>query len=441
MSDGLIERQGAVRVSCLLQVSDRRKRFNQYVRGERIGKGKHGEVYLCQDLENQGELAMKVVKRSSPRDRMKMLRRSYQQSVNSSSGEKGLPMNSTEHAIRKEIIIMKKCRHPNLVRLFEVIDDPQQDKIYLIMEYLAGGPIEWTNGEQEPILLVDQTRRVMRDVIVGLDYLHHQGIIHRDIKPANLLWSENRTTVKIIDFGISHYCATQHWVSPKKVTTDDDDDLSLFPECDLRRRVGTPSFLAPEVVWFDDYMPRATTSSDFTPSSETVKDVYSVNTTQLRPATTRPPITKAIDVWSLAVTFYCFLFGRTPFNLPPQDNENIHHKEFVLYHQICTQDWMAGDTIGADRIRTGGRHPQDKSIEGSTVMNLLDKMLQKDPGERITLGELKRHPWFLCHIANPEEWLEATSPTSSAEMPLICRWARRMGRKILDILPGSRHSV
>ena len=72
--------------------------------------------------------AMKVVRRTSPRDKMKKLRRSYQQHSHS---EKAPPMSSTEHGIRREITIMKKCHHPNLVRLFEVIDDPQQEKIYI----------------------------------------------------------------------------------------------------------------------------------------------------------------------------------------------------------------------------------------------------------------------------------------------------------------------
>lgn len=72
--------------------------------------------------------AMKVVRRTSPRDKMKKLRRSYQQH---SQSEKAPPMSTTEHGIRREITIMKKCQHPNLVRLFEVIDDPQQEKIYI----------------------------------------------------------------------------------------------------------------------------------------------------------------------------------------------------------------------------------------------------------------------------------------------------------------------
>jgi serine/threonine protein kinase len=74
--------------------------------------------------------AIKAVKRSSPRDKMKLLRRNYQQNETTSS-ERQYPPNSTENTIRKEIAIMKKCRHPNIVRLMEVIDDPQQEKIFM----------------------------------------------------------------------------------------------------------------------------------------------------------------------------------------------------------------------------------------------------------------------------------------------------------------------
>lgn len=90
---------------------------------------------------------------------------------------------------------MKKCHHGNIVRLFEVIDDPQQDKIFLgeplffwliaisipplnvlfyyfkkAMEYLAGGPIQWSDTYHQPILSIQQTRRIIRDVILGLEY-------------------------------------------------------------------------------------------------------------------------------------------------------------------------------------------------------------------------------------------------------------------------------
>ena len=54
-----------------------------------------------------------------------------------------------------------------------------------------------------PCLTLEQARQTFRDIILGLEYLHYQGIVHRDIKPANLLWTgEHR--VKISDFGVSY---------------------------------------------------------------------------------------------------------------------------------------------------------------------------------------------------------------------------------------------
>jgi len=75
-----------------------------------------------------GTQAIKTVKRNNPRDKIRLLRKRHQQSETVLGTER---IYSTENSIRKEIAIMKKCRHPNVVQLFEVIDDPQQDKIYL----------------------------------------------------------------------------------------------------------------------------------------------------------------------------------------------------------------------------------------------------------------------------------------------------------------------
>lgn len=214
--------------------------------------------------------------------------------------------------------------------------------------------------------------------------VHNQGIIHRDIKPANLLWTRDRAVVKIIDFGVSHFSPTTQGLRKGLHP----DDVMLFPENDLLKRIGTPSFLAPEVVWFADHASKLSpaTSSDTlasASSSATIQD--GIDSMPQK----RPPVTKAIDIWSLAVTFYCFLFGHTPFNVPASMNANVYHNEFVLYKQICTQDWAVDDTMGADRASTGGRHPRDPSCEGFMIVGLLDRMLQKDPRSRITLLEVK----------------------------------------------------
>jgi serine/threonine protein kinase len=220
--------------------------------------------------------------------------------------------------------------------------------------------------------------------------VHHRGIIHRDIKPANLLWTKDRTVVKIIDFGVAHLSPSVAF--PQGV--QDSGDNALFSENDLARRLGTPSFLAPEVVWFDHALQDSASTSSNTLASRT-----NLGSGKEGPQT-RPSITKAIDVWSLAVTFYCFLFGHTPFNVPESENENVYHNEYMLYNQICTQDWDVDETMGSERALTGGRHPKDPYSEGFAIVKILDRMLQKDPKERVTLSELKvgflHGVWKLC---------------------------------------------
>ncbi|KAJ8482380.1 hypothetical protein ONZ45_g14970 [Pleurotus djamor] len=354
----------------------RSKRINQYRKGVKIGSGKFGEVYCCVNENTNEVVAMKIVKRTGPRDRLRLLRRSHQ----SNSSDR---LGTTEHSIRREVAVLKACHHVHLVQLLEVIDDPKKDRICLV---------------------------------------HFHGIIHRDIKPANLMWTSDRSTVKIIDFGVSQFVPSER-VAPCPSGNHRYDsfkplyDPLLFPPSDLTRRMGTPSFLAPELVWsFDNDKEPSGTSSDTLTSLASEK----------APRPLRPPITKAIDIWSLAVTFYCLLFGHTPFSVPSSPNQNAHHNEFVLYNMICSQDWDVDETMGAERIPTGGRHPKDPQHEGFAVIKLLDQMLQKDPRRRLSLDQIKKHPWLLRDIVKPKHWLRDTAPLRAPPRPLSPEWFKTL---------------
>lgn len=198
--------------------------------------------------------------------------------------------------------------------------------------------------------------------------------------------------MKIIDFGVAHFIPPARTKGKQRRSASDFDiDVSLFPSSDLLKRAGTPSFLAPEVVWFSDSVPDLSPSPSYdtiSPSSigSHSNQVIGQNTIPKK----RPPITKAIDIWSLGVTFYCFLFGHTPFSVPASANENVHHNEFVLYNQICTRDWAVDEYMGADCIPTGGRQVQLQKSSGSeNIIHLLVNMLQKDPKLRIALLDIK----------------------------------------------------
>lgn len=64
--------------------------------------------------------------------------------------------------------------------LREVINDPASDKIYLVLEYLPGGEVRWKNDKSDtplPLYTEGQTRMIFRDLVSGVQYLHHQGFV------------------------------------------------------------------------------------------------------------------------------------------------------------------------------------------------------------------------------------------------------------------------
>eukprot|EP00003_Mantamonas_plastica_P025263 TRINITY_DN4918_c0_g1_i1.p2 TRINITY_DN4918_c0_g1~~TRINITY_DN4918_c0_g1_i1.p2 ORF type:complete len:381 (+),score=95.73 TRINITY_DN4918_c0_g1_i1:1320-2462(+) len=160
---------------------------------------------------------------------------------------------------RREILLFKRLEHPNIVKLYEVIDSPSHDKLYLIMEICSGGPMYKQNKMKA--LEDDIIRRYMRDLILGLEYLHTQHVIHRDIKPENLLLSKDGT-LKISDFGVSEL---------------------VFEDEMIRKTAGTPAFLAPEICSGDSF---------------------------------HGP---GVDIWAAGITLYVMMYGRVPFrsgNIP-----------------------------------------------------------------------------------------------------------------------------
>lgn len=100
-----------------------------------------------------------------------------------------------------------------------------------------------------PCFTLDDARKAFRDTVLGLEYLHYEGIIHRDIKPANLLWTKDHR-VKISDFGVSYFGRPlREGEAEENISeadaTDFDDDL------ELAKTVGTPAFFAPELCYTD----------------------------------------------------------------------------------------------------------------------------------------------------------------------------------------------
>ena len=239
-----------------------------------------------------------------------------------------------------------------------------------------------------PCFTFDQARAAFRDTVLGLEYLHYEGIVHRDIKPANLLWTKDHR-VKISDFGVSYFGRPiREGEAEENISeadaTDFDDDL------ELAKTVGTPAFFAPELCYTDLDMEQ-------------------------------PKVTEQIDVWSLGVTLYCIIFARLPF---------LADDEFQLFRCIAKTDAYIPrrrlkpvDTsslpLGTNTNKRIGPSTGLYRDEGELVFediddelhDLLRRMLIKDPTERIKLREVKRHPWVIRGIDNILGWIDDSDPS------------------------------
>ncbi|KAL2405893.1 hypothetical protein ABEF95_009705 [Exophiala dermatitidis] len=115
------------------------KFINNYEIVQELGRGEHGKVKLGRDIEKGTLVAVKIVPRYSVKRRL---------------GRLGTPEDRT----KREVAILKKARHPNVVSLLEVIDDPSKNKVYLILEYVERGEIKWRKRGVREILAVNNNR-------------------------------------------------------------------------------------------------------------------------------------------------------------------------------------------------------------------------------------------------------------------------------------------
>ncbi|XP_059159116.1 mitogen-activated protein kinase kinase kinase kinase 5-like isoform X1 [Physella acuta] len=164
---------------------------------QRVGSGTYGDVYKARDLNN-GELAAIKVIKLEPGDDFAV--------------------------IQQEIIMMKDCKHSNIVAYFGSY--LRREKLWIAMEYCGGGSMQdiyhVTGPLPEPTIAF-----VCKETLKGLSYLHRRGKMHRDIKGANILVTDEGD-IKLADFGVSaQITATM---------------------CKRKSFIGTPYWMAPEVA-------------------------------------------------------------------------------------------------------------------------------------------------------------------------------------------------
>lgn len=158
---------------------------------EQLGRGSYAEIYLADDIfASSGSPHSQVV--------IKALNVFLQNDLDDAL-ERTLVEN-----FQNEAIALDRVRHPNIIsRLGHGTARDLNGSIfhYLVLEYMPGGDLQ--NFVRREALSIKQALNYVEQVCAGLGYAHRHSIIHRDIKPQNLLLSEDRSTVKIADFGVA----------------------------------------------------------------------------------------------------------------------------------------------------------------------------------------------------------------------------------------------
>ncbi|XP_052200446.1 CBL-interacting serine/threonine-protein kinase 21 [Diospyros lotus] len=173
--------------------------IGKYQLSRTLGEGNFAKVKLAVNTENGQYVAIKII-------------------------DKHMVMeNDLMSQVKQEIRTMKLLRHPNIVRIHEVIGT--RTKIYMIMEYISGGQL---SDKMSYVKRFDEreARKYFQQLVDAVDYCHCMGVYHRDLKPENLLL-DNKGNVKVSDFGLSALRKPGHLLSTA---------------------CGSPSYVAPELL-------------------------------------------------------------------------------------------------------------------------------------------------------------------------------------------------
>ena len=259
---------------------------------KKIGEGTFSKVYKVKEKETGEIRAMKEVNKS------KIGLKNY----------------------KTEIKILSMLDHPNILRLFEVIED--EKNIYLIMELCTGG--ELLSRMKNNRYKEREAAKLMEQIVSAVVYCHEKGICHRDLKPHNILFlNENPDSpIKIVDFGISKIFDPSLSFLKEEI----DDAGNKFKK--MSSVVGTMYFLSPEVL----------------------KGNYN----------------EKCDIWSLGIILYILLCGYPPFK--GSNEKEIIKKISSLKFEFRQAEWK-NISESAKNLISNMLCPEKKRISAKEVFN------------------------------------------------------------------------
>ncbi|XP_017484329.1 PREDICTED: SNF-related serine/threonine-protein kinase isoform X2 [Rhagoletis zephyria] len=208
----------------------------------------------------------------------------------------------------QEVRCMKLVQHPNVVRLYEVIDTPT--KLYLVLELGDGGDLYDYIMKHEGGLSEEFARKYFKQILRAITYCHQLHVVHRDLKPENVVFFEKIGVVKLTDFGFSN---------------------KFSPGQKLETFCGSLAYSAPEILLGDSYDAPAV-------------DIWSLGVILYMLVCGQPPFEKANDSETLTMIMDC------KYTVPPQVSLHCKHlissmlvrdpKSRATLDQIAAHPWL-----------------------------------------------------------------------------------------------------
>mmetsp|Transcript_34127 Transcript_34127/g.39565 ORF Transcript_34127/g.39565 Transcript_34127/m.39565 type:complete len:470 (+) Transcript_34127:97-1506(+) len=294
---------------------------------------KNGEVKACE------KVAVKIFDTS-------FLKK--QRTFERDSSTRRMKVKTALQNVEREIALMKMIKHPNVLRLHEVIDSEEDNSLFMIIEYMPLGEIMTFNEETKIFRRIDHNGQALRgivdgcfdnyhaalyfvDIMTGLGYLHSNQICHRDLKPENIL-VDSRGYAKIADFGVSHDFHGDDRSSGLQLKTEGELlEKGMSGSGVMTKTEGTFCFWSPEMC-----DPKANGFSAYT-----------------------------ADIWAAGVCLYVFANGKLPF----YSDDPSELFEMIRENDVSYNDMSANLT------------------------SLLKHLLEKDPSKRATIPDSLQHPF------------------------------------------------
>uniref|UniRef100_A0A3B4YUJ2 non-specific serine/threonine protein kinase n=1 Tax=Seriola lalandi dorsalis TaxID=1841481 RepID=A0A3B4YUJ2_SERLL len=272
---------------------------SQFVISRNIS-GQFAIVKRCKEKSTGAEYAAKFIKKRQSRASRRGVRR---------------------EEIEREVGILQELQHTNVVALHDVYEN--RTDVVLILELVSGGELFDFLAQKES-LSEEEATQFIKQVLDGVQYLHSKRIAHFDLKPENIMLLDRNVPlprIKLIDFGLAH---------------------KIEAGADFKNIFGTPEFVAPEIVNYEQLGLEA-------------------------------------DMWSIGVITYILLSGASPF-LGDTKQETLGNISAMNYE--FDEEFFSNTS--------------------ELAKSFIKQLLEKDTRKRLTIQDALNHPWIKEDSAAPE---------------------------------------